>query len=325
MGLTSLQVCMDSSDWLQQGTISEENRGLDSSPITPPSDQEDILACSRPPMERRLIRPQHEQALQCPRCESTHTKFCYYNNYSLSQPRYFCKTCRRYWTKGGTLRNIPVGGGCRKNKKVSSNVKKPSSNTDLQSSVPMSDLHLNGGQQNYGGLNYNANQMNSSTELQLAFPHDQIHFSSLIPNGLFANNFNVINPSFWIENPAQIDFMENKYESLLGRDDFMGGVNGNFHGICSSFEAIPSVDHHHHHNGIHNPANGTILESYHHQNLEVDMKPNTSSKNALSLEWHDNHHQQAAACNSDAGIGYLGGIGSWTGLMNAYGSSNPLV
>ncbi|KZV52140.1 Dof-type zinc finger DNA-binding family protein isoform 1 [Dorcoceras hygrometricum] len=323
MGLTSLQVCMDSSDWLQQGAISEENPGLDSSPITPPSDHEDIVACSRPLMERRLIRPQHEQALKCPRCESTHTKFCYYNNYSLSQPRYFCKTCRRYWTKGGTLRNIPVGGGCRKNKKVSSNPKKPSPNADLQSS----DLHVNG-QQNYSGLSYNVSgQMNSSTELQLAFPHDQIHFPSLLPNGLYGSNFNIANPSFWIENPAQIDFMENKYESLLGRDDLMGGANGNFHGIFSPFEAIPSVDHHQHQSGISNPGNGTILESYHHQNLEVDMKPNTSSKNVFALEWHDNHHhQQAAACNSDAGIGYLGGIGSsWTGLMNAYGSSNPLV
>ncbi|CDP16978.1 unnamed protein product [Coffea canephora] len=37
--------------------------------------------------------------------------------YSLAQPRHFCKTCRRYWTKGGALRNVLIGGGCRKNKK----------------------------------------------------------------------------------------------------------------------------------------------------------------------------------------------------------------
>lgn len=55
---------------------------------------------------------------KCPRCESLNTKFCYYNNYSLSQPRYFCKACRRYWTQGGTLRNVPVGGGCRKGKRA---------------------------------------------------------------------------------------------------------------------------------------------------------------------------------------------------------------
>ncbi|XWS45324.1 hypothetical protein CRYUN_Cryun15aG0126700 [Craigia yunnanensis] len=59
------------------------------------------------------------QNLRCPRCDSSNTKFCYYNNYNLTQPRYFCKTCRRYWTKGGALRNVPIGGGCRKNKNTS--------------------------------------------------------------------------------------------------------------------------------------------------------------------------------------------------------------
>ncbi|CAA6667489.1 unnamed protein product [Spirodela intermedia] len=57
-----------------------------------------------------------QQNLRCPRCDSTNTKFCYYNNYNLTQPRHFCKTCRRYWTKGGALRNVPIGGGCRKAK-----------------------------------------------------------------------------------------------------------------------------------------------------------------------------------------------------------------
>ncbi|CAL4912068.1 unnamed protein product [Urochloa decumbens] len=61
-------------------------------------------------------RPEQEKGLLCPRCPSTNTKFCYYNNYSVTQPRYFCKACRRYWTLGGTLRSVPVGGGCRKNK-----------------------------------------------------------------------------------------------------------------------------------------------------------------------------------------------------------------
>ncbi|XP_065635682.1 dof zinc finger protein DOF5.4-like [Quercus suber] len=60
---------------------------------------------------------QNHQALKCPRCDSLNTKFCYYNNYNLSQPRHFCKSCRRYWTKGGVLRNVPVGGGCRKAKR----------------------------------------------------------------------------------------------------------------------------------------------------------------------------------------------------------------
>lgn len=48
--------------------------------------------------------------LSCPRCESTNTKFCYYNNYSKLQPRHYCRACRRHWTNGGTLRDVPVGG-----------------------------------------------------------------------------------------------------------------------------------------------------------------------------------------------------------------------
>ncbi|KAG6485305.1 hypothetical protein ZIOFF_053839 [Zingiber officinale] len=92
--------------------------------------------------QERKPRPQAEQALNCPRCASTNTKFCYYNNYSLSQPRYFCKGCRRYWTQGGSLRNVPVGGGCRKNKRSSSSFS--SSSKIIKSSLSSSsDLNAN--------------------------------------------------------------------------------------------------------------------------------------------------------------------------------------
>ncbi|KAF5204102.1 Dof zinc finger protein like [Thalictrum thalictroides] len=53
----------------------------------------------------------------CPRCESHDTKFCYFNNYNSAQPRYFCKTCKRYWTQGGTLRDVPVGGSTRRERR----------------------------------------------------------------------------------------------------------------------------------------------------------------------------------------------------------------
>ncbi|AES63865.1 putative transcription factor C2C2-Dof family [Medicago truncatula] len=75
---------------------------------------------------QKLHQQQQQQALKCPRCDSSNTKFCYYNNYSLSQPRHFCKACKRYWTRGGTLRNVPVGGGYRRN-----NSNKRSNNTTL--------------------------------------------------------------------------------------------------------------------------------------------------------------------------------------------------
>ncbi|KAJ6740480.1 DOF-TYPE ZINC FINGER DNA-BINDING FAMILY PROTEIN-RELATED [Salix purpurea] len=86
-------------------------------------------------------RPQ-EQASKCPRCESPNTKFCYYNNYSLAQPRHFCKTCRRYWTKGGALRNVPIGGGCRKNKKIKSSTRLSSESKDSTGSLEISGFNF---------------------------------------------------------------------------------------------------------------------------------------------------------------------------------------
>ncbi|OMO99038.1 Zinc finger, Dof-type [Corchorus olitorius] len=83
-------------------------------------------------------RPEEQRPPQkCPRCESSNTKFCYYNNYSLSQPRYFCKTCRRYWTQGGTLRNVPVGGGSRKSKRTAT--KASSSGENSRPLIPPSN------------------------------------------------------------------------------------------------------------------------------------------------------------------------------------------
>lgn len=67
--------------------------------------------------EKTLKKP--DKILPCPRCNSMDTKFCYYNNYNVNQPRHFCKNCQRYWTAGGTMRNVPVGAGRRKNKSSS--------------------------------------------------------------------------------------------------------------------------------------------------------------------------------------------------------------
>ncbi|KAG5130430.1 hypothetical protein JHK84_036827 [Glycine max] len=48
------------------------------------------------------------------------TKFCYYNNYNVNQPRHFCNNCQRYWTGGGTMKNIHVGASHKKNKRLAS-------------------------------------------------------------------------------------------------------------------------------------------------------------------------------------------------------------
>ncbi|KAL8167368.1 hypothetical protein V2J09_008867 [Rumex salicifolius] len=85
--------------------------------------------------------PEHEH-LPCPRCDSTNTKFCYYNNYNFSQPRHFCKSCRRYWTQGGTLRDIPVGGGTRKNAKRSRILPPSPSSASATTTTTASSSHV---------------------------------------------------------------------------------------------------------------------------------------------------------------------------------------
>ncbi|GAB4855207.1 hypothetical protein Ancab_023833 [Ancistrocladus abbreviatus] len=76
------------------------------------------VECNTLSQEKAFRKP--DKILPCPRCNSMETKFCYFNNYNVNQPRHFCKSCQRYWTAGGTVRNVPVGAGRRKNKHASS-------------------------------------------------------------------------------------------------------------------------------------------------------------------------------------------------------------
>jgi len=63
-----------------------------------------------------MMKNRPDKIIPCPRCKSMETKFCYFNNYNVNQPRHFCKGCQRYWTAGGALRNVPIGAGRRKTK-----------------------------------------------------------------------------------------------------------------------------------------------------------------------------------------------------------------
>jgi|UniRef100_A0A2N9HU28 hypothetical protein len=153
--------------------------------------------------------PEQEQ-LKCPRCESANTKFCYYNNYNLSQPRHFCKNCRRYWTKGGALRNIPVGGGSRKNTKRASNTKRSSSSSSAASS---SSSASNSAVQNPG------QEHDPARIYGVGAPVDQDHrmlditgsFSSLLTsNGQFGSLLEGLNPNGSDVKMSQMgDFAEN--------------------------------------------------------------------------------------------------------------------
>ncbi|XP_045786309.1 dof zinc finger protein DOF3.4-like [Trifolium pratense] len=150
---------------------------------------------------RRSTKPQNrpgpgapapeQENLPCPRCDSTNTKFCYYNNYNYSQPRYFCKGCRRYWTQGGTLRDIPVGGGNRKNAKrsrtqhiavtsssSSSAVTSAPEHRHYQSMTPISAVQ--GGSFPYGGNVDDEGKQNTSVSGS---------FTSLLNNSNTQGNF----------------------------------------------------------------------------------------------------------------------------------------
>lgn len=106
MGLSSKQVNSDHGlDWSE--TLLQSH---DLQLPKPPS-------MRRQQQQQNLQNQQQSEPLKCPRCDSSNTKFCYYNNYNKLQPRHFCRACKRHWTKGGTLRNVPVGGG-RKNKRL---------------------------------------------------------------------------------------------------------------------------------------------------------------------------------------------------------------
>ncbi|CAK9322674.1 unnamed protein product [Citrullus colocynthis] len=99
--------------------------------------------------EKTLKKP--DKILPCPRCNSMDTKFCYYNNYNVNQPRHFCKNCQRYWTAGGTMRNVPVGAGRRKNKSSASHHRQiivseslQHARTDVSNGIHHSALNPNG-------------------------------------------------------------------------------------------------------------------------------------------------------------------------------------
>ncbi|XP_023643464.1 dof zinc finger protein DOF1.8 [Capsella rubella] len=115
---------MDTAQWPQEFVVKPMNEIVTNSCLKHPPPPPPPAT----PAERKA-RPEKDQSFNCPRCNSLNTKFCYYNNYSLTQPRYFCKDCRRYWTQGGSLRNIPVGGGIRKTKRSSSSPSSSSSSS----------------------------------------------------------------------------------------------------------------------------------------------------------------------------------------------------
>lgn len=263
--------------------------------------------CTAKPVERKA-RPHKEQALNCPRCNSTNTKFCYYNNYSLTQPRYFCKTCRRYWTEGGSLRNIPVGGGSRKNKRSTSTPSSSSSSKKLPDLVNTTTPSI---------ITSNLSQ---GQDLNLAFPSTTQGFSSIselvqVPTNNSNNNENKdqIAPSStsglsalelltgmssrglnsFIQMPAVPNSSDHPYTHGFPMHDFKPSLNFSLDGLGNS-GATGGYGHLH---GVHE-NNGRLLFPFE----DLKQVPGTAEQNR--------DHQQHGDSTSGYWTGMLGG-GSW--------------
>nr|GMD49635.1 dof zinc finger protein DOF4.6-like [Ipomoea batatas] len=242
-------------------------------------------------------RPEKEKALNCPRCSSTNTKFCYYNNYSLSQPRYFCKTCRRYWTEGGSLRNVPVGGGSRKNRRssISSSSSLASSSS---SSKKLPDLAVT-------PPSFPSHQQNpKGHDLNLAYAPPQIN--NFGGAGGISEILN-LNPN----STAAMEILKNGFSSFMGMPPpvhpdhhhhhsnaamFLSpGVPLSLDGFCNGYGNLPPQP---------QPA-GTARMFF--PNLE-DLKP-------VSTMATDNHQFE----EQNRGEGENDGSGYWNGMLGGGG------
>ncbi|GAA0148892.1 hypothetical protein Leryth_018160 [Lithospermum erythrorhizon] len=204
MVFSSLPAYLDPANWQQQPNqhLFHQAAGANQQLITPspqttpppPSAQPHGGGLGSPGSTRpgsmaeraRLANiPMPEGPLKCPRCDSSNTKFCYFNNYSLTQPRHFCKSCRRYWTRGGALRSVPVGGGCRRNKRTkstsSNSNKSPISQAASSSTSTVSS-------QNTGLIQATHNNANNILNTNLNSPLPMMRFMS--PLGQFIDNYN---------------------------------------------------------------------------------------------------------------------------------------
>ncbi|KAH6829058.1 Dof-type zinc finger DNA-binding family protein [Perilla frutescens var. hirtella] len=187
---------------------------------------------SKPPSIRRQ-QPLQSEPLNCPRCSSTNTKFCYYNNYNKSQPRHFCKSCKRHWTKGGTLRNVPVGGG-RKNKRpkiskaaaTTTAVPEAAANTAALRQQDFSSTFPSGGQKNMSSILYQALIGRSSSPLlhETTSELGVDNISSISSAGVNATAPQIIpNTEFQFSSLSTFDINPALYQPLNAFDHFGSG------------------------------------------------------------------------------------------------------
>ncbi|GJX86434.1 DOF zinc finger protein DOF5.7-like protein [Tanacetum coccineum] len=159
------------------------------------------------------------------------------------------RTCRRYWTKGGALRKVPIGGGCRKKKT------RPCSSRDLSS------LEI-------GGLNLFTGLSPPAMDFQL--------------NGLnqFSSSTSSINPPpFMVSKFSEFGFLNNLASSI----ESLSSINQDLHwrlqqqrlGVASLFSGV---------GGENEQQNQIVLDSQ-AQKLQPITFQNLETSKPSQTEW----------------------------------------
>ncbi|XP_004146609.1 dof zinc finger protein DOF1.4 isoform X1 [Cucumis sativus] len=242
-------------------------------------------------------KQQHQQEpLRCPRCDSSNTKFCYYNNYSLSQPRHFCKACKRYWTRGGTLRNVPVGGGCRKNKRL----KRPtiSSTTTTVTHSSSSPAPTAPDSTSSSSTSCNTNPLHnifygSTSDLNLPFSgYDHHHHNHL------QTHLNALGLGFSSPNIDHRDFNLNGFNSsslLSGYSSLFGNNNNNPSSNSTSISSLLASKFDPNLFGnlaSSQPFDDHVMGSNGGDQLGLNVKDVKLEDGMKRLNWEDDGHQQ---------------------------------
>ncbi|CAA7037381.1 unnamed protein product [Microthlaspi erraticum] len=341
---------MDTAQWPQEIVVKPlEEIVTNTCPKPQPPKPQQPPAVGAAGGAERKARPEKDQAVNCPRCNSINTKFCYYNNYSLTQPRFFCKGCRRYWTEGGSLRNIPVGGGSRKNKRShSTSISSDISNNHSDSTQPATKKHLSDhhhhhlmsmSQQGLTGQNPKFNET-TQQDLNLGFP----------PHGLIRTNFtdlihnigNSSNTNKGTNNPllgsscsatsamaaSSLDLIRNhrnngnsSNSSFMGfpvhnQDPTSGGFSMQDHyKPCNTNTTLLgfSLDHHHNngfHGGEEGGEGGGDVNGRHLFPFEDLKLPVSSSSPSSNVDVNDHQKRGSSGDAAATSAGY------WTGMLS---------
>ncbi|PIN14458.1 hypothetical protein CDL12_12919 [Handroanthus impetiginosus] len=222
-------------------------------------------------------RPQKEQALNCP---------------------------RRYWTEGGSLRNVPVGGGSRKNKRSSSTTTASISTTNInsisskklissQSFSPQNPKIQQGHDLN---LAYNPSCYNGTvSEFHVSLPFGTTNSSSSNSSHIpILGNLS----SFMSSETNSVPYNS----SSLNFIDFKPNLGFSLDGLENGYGNIQGVEDHHHHHHHHHNTNTSRSFLFPFEELNKPVSTNDQ------FEAHEDHRVQGEA------NGYWNGMlagGSW--------------